>query len=145
VNNSLASALTPPDHPLWLCPHCSHRLSLVTEMDRMFHLTHCADSNLMTLDDAVAALASDTRGRVAAETICKVIRNVIHGEDFEKYRRIKLTNTVVEERIVLVPGGVDILIGLGFNRSSSDTLVLDDLRKRKEALVEIMDILKALF
>ena len=47
-------------------------------------------------------------------TVSKVLTNIINRPLEEKYRKLKISNALVQQKILLVPGSTDLLVALGF-------------------------------
>ncbi|OWZ09142.1 PUB domain protein [Phytophthora megakarya] len=56
----------------------------------------------------------------AAETLIKMLTNVVKNPQDEKFRKIRLSNGAVQTKLVVVPGAVDILAEAGFLRAEID-------------------------
>ncbi|CAI5724305.1 unnamed protein product [Hyaloperonospora brassicae] len=55
-----------------------------------------------------------TRAITAAETLIKMLSNVIKNPQEEKFRKIRISNALVQSKVVAVPGALDILAEAGF-------------------------------
>ncbi|KAG6579968.1 PUB domain protein [Phytophthora cinnamomi] len=56
----------------------------------------------------------------AAETLIKILTNVIKSPQEEKFRKVRLTNAAIQSKLVAVPGAIDILAEAGFIRMELD-------------------------
>ncbi|KAG7379985.1 hypothetical protein PHYPSEUDO_007894 [Phytophthora pseudosyringae] len=60
------------------------------------------------------------RAIAAAETLIKMLTNVVKNPQEEKFRKIRLSNAAIQSKVVAVPGAVDILAEAGFSRMELD-------------------------
>ncbi|KAH7482483.1 hypothetical protein PRIC1_006874 [Phytophthora ramorum] len=60
------------------------------------------------------------RAIAAAETLIKMLTNVVKNPREEKFRKIRLSNAAIQSKLVAVPGAVDILAEAGFSRMELD-------------------------
>ncbi|KAE9332313.1 hypothetical protein PF008_g15010 [Phytophthora fragariae] len=60
------------------------------------------------------------RAIAAAETLVKMLTNVVKNPQEEKFRKIRLSNAAIQAKLVAVPGAVDILAEAGFSRMELD-------------------------
>lgn len=60
------------------------------------------------------------RAITAAETLIKMLANIMKNPQEEKFRKIRLSNTTIQSKLVAVPGAVDILREAGFSRIELD-------------------------
>ncbi|KAL3660247.1 hypothetical protein V7S43_014778 [Phytophthora oleae] len=60
------------------------------------------------------------RAITAAETLIKMLANVVKKPQEEKFRKIRLSNATIQSKLVAVPGAVDILREAGFSRMEID-------------------------
>ncbi|RLN68272.1 hypothetical protein BBJ29_000851 [Phytophthora kernoviae] len=56
----------------------------------------------------------------AAETLIKMLGNVVKNPQEEKFRKIRLSNAAIQSKLVAVPGAVDILTEAGFSKLELD-------------------------
>ncbi|RLN67415.1 hypothetical protein BBJ28_00013097 [Nothophytophthora sp. Chile5] len=56
------------------------------------------------------------RAITAAETLAKILSNVVQNPQEEKFRKIRLSNAAIQSKLVAVPGAVDLLEEAGFLR-----------------------------
>ncbi|POM66527.1 Hypothetical protein PHPALM_17602 [Phytophthora palmivora] len=54
------------------------------------------------------------RAITAAETLIKMLTNIVKNPQEEKFRKIRLSNAAIQSKLVTVPGAVDILAEAGF-------------------------------
>ncbi|KAJ7950459.1 UBX domain-containing protein 1-like [Quillaja saponaria] len=66
----------------------------------------------------------DARVRKAYETLLVYVRNVAKNPDEEKYRKIRLSNPLFQERVGSLNGGVEFLELCGFERMGDEYLYL---------------------
>ncbi|KAK6060011.1 PUB domain protein, partial [Cooperia oncophora] len=79
---------------------------------------HCEDEDAVV--PAVLLLYSLNKKparEVAVETIGKYLQNIIENPGEAKYRRIRMSNKVFQERVASVKGGVQFLNAVGFKES----------------------------
>uniref|UniRef100_A0AAV1VC69 PUB domain-containing protein n=1 Tax=Peronospora matthiolae TaxID=2874970 RepID=A0AAV1VC69_9STRA len=55
-----------------------------------------------------------TRAITAAETLIKMLSNVVKNPQEEKFRKVRLSNASIQSKLVAVPGAIDILAEVGF-------------------------------
>eukprot|EP01065_Artemidia_motanka_P051356 TRINITY_DN9045_c2_g1_i1.p1 TRINITY_DN9045_c2_g1~~TRINITY_DN9045_c2_g1_i1.p1 ORF type:complete len:176 (+),score=7.73 TRINITY_DN9045_c2_g1_i1:63-590(+) len=71
---------------------------------------------------AVAAVLNDLlvceESRVCVRTFKQLVDNVVKFPDNVRYRQIKCTNSVVQQRLLKVPGGADLLWATGWALSN---------------------------
>lgn len=53
--------------------------------------------------------------KVATSTLLKVVANIINNPNEDKYRSIKKSNAVFAKKVTSLPGGIDVLLSLGFS------------------------------
>jgi hypothetical protein len=58
------------------------------------------------------------------ELIEKLVRNTVHAPTEEKFRKIRLTNAKIAEAIANVPGAVDAMIVMGWQKEGEENLIL---------------------
>lgn len=58
------------------------------------------------------------------ELIEKLVRNTVHAPAEEKFRKIRLTNAKIAEAITNVPGAVDAMIVMGWQKEGEENLIL---------------------
>ncbi|CAI5701528.1 unnamed protein product [Peronospora effusa] len=61
-----------------------------------------------------------SRAITAAETLIKMLSNVIKNPQDEKFRKIRLANAVIQSKLVAVSGAIDVLVEAGFSRVTLD-------------------------
>lgn len=54
------------------------------------------------------------RAITAAETLIKMLTNVVKNPQEEKFRKVRLSNAAIQSKLVAVPGATDILLEAGF-------------------------------
>ncbi|XP_067130434.1 UBX domain-containing protein 6 [Centruroides vittatus] len=64
--------------------------------------------------------------KIGVDTICKYFKNIIDNPEEEKYRKIKMSNKIFQERIVTLEGSWDFFISAGFQQ---ETLEKDDAKE----------------
>ncbi|KAF1793686.1 PUB domain [Phytophthora cactorum] len=60
------------------------------------------------------------RAITAAETLIKMLTNVVKNPQEEKFRKIRLSNAAIQSKLVSVPGAADLLAEAGFSRVELD-------------------------
>jgi len=73
------------------------------------------------------------------ETLCKVISNILAQPAEAKYRKLRLENAAMQKRVFSVPGGLDVLLALGFESSAGELNLppgysLDKLQEARVAI-----------
>jgi len=58
------------------------------------------------------------------ELLEKLVRNTVHAPSEEKFRKIRLTNAKIAEAITNVPGAVDAMVEMGWQKEGEETLIL---------------------
>lgn len=56
----------------------------------------------------------------AAEALIKILANVVKNPEEDKFRKIRLSNAIIQSKIVSVSGAVDLLIEAGFSKVEQD-------------------------
>ena len=60
-----------------------------------------------------------------AETVLKIVKNIIRNPTDTKYQKLMLKRKTVSEKILMVPGGADMLVSVGFTLlSESDAIAI---------------------
>eukprot|EP00746_Dinoflagellata_sp_MGD_P008122 gnl/MRDRNA2_/MRDRNA2_116195_c0_seq1.p1 gnl/MRDRNA2_/MRDRNA2_116195_c0~~gnl/MRDRNA2_/MRDRNA2_116195_c0_seq1.p1 ORF type:complete len:370 (+),score=86.71 gnl/MRDRNA2_/MRDRNA2_116195_c0_seq1:70-1110(+) len=72
------------------------------------------------------ALRRLPRGRALAtlEVIEKLVGNTMNAPDEEKFRKVRLTNAKLAESITNVPGAIDAMLAMGWQREGEENLIL---------------------
>ena len=52
----------------------------------------------------------------AVRTMTKMLRNIVANPDAPKFRRVRLSNDAIRQRVVAIDGAVDALLAAGFTR-----------------------------
>ena len=93
------------------------------------------------MESALAQLAMEPdTGQLAMETLCEVIRNILAHPAEVEYRRLRLKNAAMQQRVFSVPGGLAFLLALGFESFAGSELLLPpgaSLDKLQEARAAI--------
>jgi len=122
--------------------------TVVEEAALRDHLVAVLLSKLSTSADPVAAAAqiiptaalNEVQRTTCVSTLSKFVGNVKKNPAEPKYRKIRLTNKMVHERVVAVPGATDLLRAVGFTDEDIDGephLVLGD--EHAAALAAVAD------
>ena len=87
-----------------------------------------AENRSADLDMSLAFLTSAKDKPMAlkcAETVLKIVKNIIRNPTDTKYQKLMLKGKTVSEKILMVPGGADMLVSVGFTLlSTSDAIVI---------------------
>ena len=73
------------------------------------------------LDMALALLSSAKDKQMAvkcAETIVKIVKNIANDPTEKKYQKLMLKGKTVREKILMIAGGADVLVAIGFTLTS---------------------------
>ncbi|KAJ0412006.1 hypothetical protein ATCC90586_004552 [Pythium insidiosum] len=83
-------------------------------------VTNVADSS--TENGAVFVLLRQepSRAIAAAETIMKMLKNILQNPQEDKYRRVRLSNANIQAKLVNVRGAVELLLESGFVQRQED-------------------------
>jgi len=84
---------------------------------------------LPPLEQALRALPIDDMTKATLELIEKLVRNTVQAPAEEKFRKIRLTNAKIAEAITNVPGAVDALVEMGWQKEGEEHLVLPQGKK----------------
>jgi len=82
---------------------------------------------------------SKEKAKSMLRTIAKVCDNIISHPHEAKYRKLKLSNARFQERVVSVPGGMDLLKAIGFKEQNEEGNVCYVLVPSKEAWEVLTD------
>lgn len=63
------------------------------------------------------------------ELIEKLVRNTVHAPAEEKFRKIRLTNAKIAASMTDVPGAVDAMLEMGWQREGEENLILPQGKK----------------
>jgi hypothetical protein len=89
-------------------------------------LTHPCISHVAAVSSAVARLADNAadaqRWSEAIETVVRILSNIISNPTEAKFRRLNMTNKVLQSKLVNLPGGVQLLLALGFKENQNGEL-----------------------
>lgn len=79
--------------------------------------------------------------KLGVDTICKYFKNIIDNPDEEKYRRIKISNKIFQERILSLEGSLDFFISAGFKQESleKDGIIDDFLIFPKDGEIDSLE------
>ncbi len=80
-----------------------------------------AEARGSDLGMALALLSSakdKPKAMKCAETIVKILKNIISNPKEEKFQKLMLKGKTVTEKILMIPGGSDILVAIGFTLTS---------------------------
>ena len=70
-------------------------------------------------------LRNDTeRSTLALSTVQKIVNNILSHQDDPKYRRLRMENKAIKEKVLSAVGGGALLEALGFAAQGGDELVL---------------------
>ena len=85
---------------------------------------HMNEDNLAAVDGAFEMLFSSEAGEEgvlkAIQTVTKLLQNLSDNPLEGKFRRVRLENTAIKERIVSVNGAVQVLVAAGFEPEEQD-------------------------
>lgn len=86
---------------------------------------------------------SKEKAEQCIETLTKYLENIINHPDDEKYRKIRMSNRIFDDKIKPVEGGCEFLIGAGFQEQEIDgEMFLIFSSENSSNLPELLDGLK---
>ena len=109
-----------------------------------------AENRSSDLDMSLAFLTSAKDKPMAlkcAETVLKIVKNIICNPTDTKYQKLMLKGKTVSEKILMVPGGADMLVSVGFTLLSERDAIaikydnIDDFEMAK--LVSIVETIES--
>ena len=117
-------------------------------------LEHPEISDVAAVSAALARLQESSSGGAAAdwvgacETVILFLGNILAHPDAAKYRHVNVTNANFQRRIGRLPGGLQLLIAVGFREGADGNLVcgtetpLANLRARKLEIEAVLPLLR---
>ncbi|KAF7634979.1 UBX domain-containing protein [Meloidogyne graminicola] len=107
-------------------------------------LENCEEDLLYTATSIIHTLNKEDIKIPAMDTIKRYLQNIISNPTEQKFKRIKLSNKVYQEKVGPCKGAVEFLIATGFRKGLSDSeefLVMDntDVERIKQALNVLFD------
>jgi len=87
------------------------------------------NEKLPPVEQALRGLPIDPATTATLELIEKLVRNTVQAPTEEKFRKVRLTNAKIAEAITNVPGAVDAMVEMGWQREGEENLVLPQGKK----------------
>ena len=81
-------------------------------------------SSLSSVEAALNALRrAPDGGKVALETLVKIVGNICANSNEPKYRKLRLENSTMQTKVFSVSGGIELLYAVGFERVEGDLIL----------------------